>query len=88
MVTEQPSGLIDLAQREIQGIDFILWWDPPSGELAVSVLDSHTGDAFVVPAAAEAALDVFYHPYAFASAGQMLHCDESVDDAPLEREAA
>jgi hypothetical protein len=48
-----------------------------------------TGDAFVVPAAAEEALEVFYQPYAFASARHVLHSDvESVDDAPLEREAA
>jgi hypothetical protein len=85
----QPSGLIDLAQRESQGIHVVLWWNRPTGELVVSVLDGRTGVAFVVPAAAKEALEVFCHPDAFVPARHLLHRDvESVDDAPLEREAA
>jgi hypothetical protein len=59
---------VELARRESGGIEVSLWWSPLSGRLAVSVVDHRGGDAFDVPARADEALEVFNHPYAYASA--------------------
>jgi hypothetical protein len=45
----------------------VLLWRQADDRLTVSVADSRTGDSFELPARAENALDVFYHPFAYAA---------------------
>jgi hypothetical protein len=57
----------ELAERENDGIAVRLLWDAETNRLTVAVCDSRTGEAFELEAAAEQALDVFEHPYAYAA---------------------
>jgi hypothetical protein len=57
----------DLAYRRDGGIEVVLFWDKPTGNLTVSVADLASGDAFELPVAADCALDGFHHPYAYAA---------------------
>jgi len=68
-------GLTELAHRESGGIEVVLWWNPRSGELTVTVRDFRAGDAFDLVAGADEALEVFNHPYAYASARSVPHRD-------------
>jgi len=63
--TQEP--LRELAQRTSDGIEVTLLWSPADGRLTVSVADGRYGEAFVLDAAADEALDVFNHPYAYAA---------------------
>ena len=58
--------MTELAHRTTDGIDVSLYWDRGAEHLLVTVEDSRTGDRFSLAAARERALDVFYHPYAYA----------------------
>ena len=84
-VAARPKGatraLIELAYRESGGVEVALWWNELSGVLTVSVLDRKGGDAFDVPAAADEALDVFNHPYAYAYARRVPHRDVLAADS-------
>jgi hypothetical protein len=65
--TDDRTGTIrELAHRAGDGIDVTLYWDSGNGRLTVSVLDGRPGEYFEVPAPRDAALDVFYHPFAYA----------------------
>jgi len=57
----------ELAHRNADGVDVSLYWDHGADDLLVLVADSRTGDCFSLAAARERALDVFYHPYAYAA---------------------
>jgi hypothetical protein len=57
----------ELAYRKNGGLAVALFWDPDTNGLLVSVSDSVTGDLFTLDANADSALDVFHHPYAYAS---------------------
>ena len=57
----------ELAYRSIDGIEVVLFWNPPTGELMVTVSDARTGAYFELSAEPEEALDVFAHPYAHAA---------------------
>jgi hypothetical protein len=59
--------MTELAFRESDGIEVVLRWNRISGELTVSVRDRVTGESFDVRADRHDALDVFNHPYAYAS---------------------
>jgi hypothetical protein len=74
-------GLIELAHRESDGVEIALWWNRRTGELKVTVRDHMAGDAFDVVAGADEALDVFNHPYAYASARNVLYWDLCPADA-------
>jgi hypothetical protein len=56
-----------LAHRTDGGVEVTLDWDESDDGLAVTVSDTRTGERFVLAAAQENALDVFYHPYAHAA---------------------
>ncbi len=43
-----------------------LWWSPPTNSLFVTVLDD-AGDSFELVVDPHEALDVFNHPYAYAT---------------------
>jgi protease II len=57
----------ELAHRIDGGVEVTLLWNEDERRLAVTVSDSRSGEWFVVDAANDNALDVFYHPYAHAA---------------------
>jgi hypothetical protein len=57
----------ELAQRENDGIAVRLLWQTETDRLTVSVQDWRTGEAFELTAQAHQAMDVFHHPFAYAS---------------------
>ena len=57
----------ELAARESDGIHVLLLWHPHENALTVSVEDARIGDRFQVAVGPEHALDVFYHPFAYAA---------------------
>jgi hypothetical protein len=57
----------ELAYRAGDGLKVALLWRQADNRLTVSVADSRTGDSFELPARPENALDVFHHPFAYAS---------------------
>ena len=61
--------LVELAYRANDGIEVVLLWNRATDAASVFVLDSRTDESFTVPAAKENALDVFYHPFAYAADG-------------------
>jgi hypothetical protein len=56
----------ELAYRSSNGIDVFLLWSPADDSLAVVVIDA-TADSFELVVSAAEALDVFDHPYAYAT---------------------
>jgi hypothetical protein len=57
----------ELAYRENSGVNVALFWDADMQELLVRVNDTCSGDSFSLDVDGANALDVFYHPYAYAS---------------------
>ena len=62
-----PSRTRELAARASDGISVLLLWHPDEDALTVSVEDARVGDRFQLAAAADRALDAFYHPFAYAA---------------------
>jgi hypothetical protein len=61
------SPFRELAHRENDGVEVVLFWHEVTSELTVSVSDVRSGAYFELAAAPEDALDVFHHPYAHAA---------------------
>ena len=57
----------ELAHRDNDGIEVVLFWNELTNDLTVSVSDQRTGAYFELAAEPERALDVFEHPYAYAA---------------------
>ena len=57
----------ELAFRSVAGLEVILLWNADENRLTVSVYDPSVPEFFEVPAPSDRALDVFYHPYAYAA---------------------
>jgi len=57
----------ELARRQNDGMVVSLHWQQTSDLLTVTVEDTRTGERFRLPARRENALEVFYHPFAYAS---------------------
>lgn len=57
----------ELAFRESNGLEVALWWDRRDGSVTVTVVDCRNGDAVVIDAPLDRALDVFNHPFAYAA---------------------
>ena len=57
----------ELARRQTDGVVVSLQWRRADDRLTVVVDDTRTGERFRVPAHRENALEVFYHPFAYAS---------------------
>jgi hypothetical protein len=66
-MTQTETQAKELAFREGGGIAVSLRWDPDAGDVSVLVEDSELGERFVVRAEPEQALQVFHHPYAYAT---------------------
>jgi hypothetical protein len=58
----------ELARRSADGMRVTLLWSRADDRLAVEVSDAKSGRHFELDAPRERALDVFYHPYAYATA--------------------
>ena len=56
----------ELAHRSDAGVDVTLYWNPVLDELIVCVCDERHGAHFEIHPARYLALDVYYHPYAYA----------------------
>jgi hypothetical protein len=56
----------ELARRSGAGVDVTLYWHPTLDELIVCVCDERHGAHFEIRPARDLALDVYYHPYAYA----------------------
>jgi len=56
----------ELARRSGAGVDVTLYWHPTLDELLVCVNDERHGANFEIRPARYLALDVYYHPYAYA----------------------
>ena len=68
--TTSPKGgtqMTELAYRSSDGIDVSLLWSKTTNQLFVAVADGRTGDRFTVDAPRDRALDVFNHPFAYAT---------------------
>ena len=59
--------MIELAHRESGGTQIALLWSKEKATLTVSVVGACAADSFELEAAEASALDVFYHPYAYAA---------------------
>ena len=56
----------ELARRSSAGVDVTLYWHPTLDELVVRVCDKRYGAHFEIRPQRYLALDVYYHPYAYA----------------------
>jgi hypothetical protein len=68
-VTTHTGELRELAQRVNDGIEVTLYWHGGE-ELSVHVHDAKTGIDLDLAAEPSRALDVFYHPFAYAGAAE------------------
>jgi hypothetical protein len=57
----------ELAHRANDGVEVSLLWSKVCRRLTVVVSDSRGGHSFELTAHPENALDVFHHPYAYAT---------------------
>jgi hypothetical protein len=59
--------LKELNYRALDGFEVSLLWSPESGQLAVVVVDEAGGEEFAMEVEPGEAMEVFRHPYAYAS---------------------
>jgi hypothetical protein len=64
---QQTTTVKELAHRAGDGVEVALLWSPSDGRLTVLVDDAKTDERFALQARADNALDVFYHPFAYAA---------------------
>jgi len=57
----------ELAHRETDGVEVVLFWHQPTDHLTVTVSDERNGSYFELAAEPHQALDVFDHPFAYAA---------------------
>jgi hypothetical protein len=57
----------ELAYRASDGVEVWLHWSPSGDRLMVRVEDSKAETGFELEARPDNALDVFYHPFAYAT---------------------
>jgi hypothetical protein len=84
-ICDMHPPLRELAYRETDGLEVILFWHEFTNELTVCVSDTRSGAYFELAADAKQALDVFYHPYAHAAAKGIPYQEELL---PLWAQAA
>lgn len=75
-ITHTSKPLRELAHRSGDGLDVTLLWAPKTNGLLVCVCDQKLGAYFQIQPEAHLALDVFYHPYSYASSSDLLYEDE------------
>jgi hypothetical protein len=62
----QRATIRELAYRANDGVGVALLWSPTDDRLTVVVEDTKADERFELEARRDNALDVFYHPYAYA----------------------
>ena len=62
----QQQTTRELAHRASDGVEVALLWSPSDNRLTVVVEDTKADERIELEARADNALDVFYHPYAYA----------------------
>ncbi len=68
MIASIPTQMRELHTRVNDGLHVRLLWAEDDGQLAVTVTDIRTGDAFCIELRdGEDAMEVFNHPYAYAA---------------------
>jgi hypothetical protein len=65
-VPNADSERRELALRSSAGVDVTLYWHPTLDEPIVCVCDERHGAHFEIRPQRHLALDVYYHPYAYA----------------------
>lgn len=65
----------ELAHRENDGFEVALNWDERTDRLTVTVFDARTGEFFELDAPRAKALDVFYHPFSYATSRTVTYRD-------------
>jgi hypothetical protein len=63
----ETQTFTELAQRAGDGIVVSLMWSRADNALRVSVANTQTGEEFELDAHPEDALEIYYHPYAYAA---------------------
>ena len=66
---QRMTTLKELAHRAGDGVEVSLYWSPSDGSLTVVVEDAKADEHFELEARPDNALEIFYHPYAYAPAG-------------------
>ena len=74
-VTDSMQPPRELAHRVTDGVDIVLFWNEATDELTVYVSDERNGAYFELAAPRNQALDVFYHPYAYAASRGIAYGD-------------
>jgi hypothetical protein len=64
---QRNTTYTELAQRTGDNVAVSLLWRREDNRLKVAVSDTSTGEEFELDAHPENALDVFYHPFAYAA---------------------
>jgi hypothetical protein len=65
--TMETQTFTELAQRAGDGIVVSLMWSRADNVLRVSIANTQTGEEFELEAYPENALEIFYHPFAYAA---------------------
>ncbi len=63
---QSMATLKELAHRAGDGVEVSLYWSSATGSLTVVVDDTRMDVQFELQARADNALEVFYHPFAYA----------------------
>jgi hypothetical protein len=71
-IDEGLEDYIDLATRFAGPINVALFYDRVSGDLVVVAHDDLTGEDVRIPVEPHSAAEVFRHPFAYASKGQVV----------------
>jgi hypothetical protein len=61
------SARRELASRTNNDLEVTLWWDPRINAASVSIWDWKRDTHFELPVGSDRALDVFNHPFGYAS---------------------
>jgi len=77
--------VIELAHRESGGTHIALLWSKEDATVTVSVVGSGPDDSFELEAAESSALDVFYHPYAYAALREPASAAPEQEESPRAR---
>jgi hypothetical protein len=67
MHTTENIAPRELDARSCDGLDIRLLWNPGDDSLQVAVADARNDELFVIPVAAQQALEAFHHPFAYAA---------------------
>jgi hypothetical protein len=71
MPVESLTSMRELDSRSVDGLQVQLWWDSETDCIWVSIRDGRSGNQFLIEVRdGERPLDVFKHPFAYASGQQ------------------